>query len=169
MAEKTIVDKGVHKQTKIRLLIGLTAITSSVIAIGASAGIAYVLAESRNNDYSKITSQLEKYAKEVDGVSFRSSKLSPFSNFDELKNEWNENKTLDKAKDFFVLRKFVDGQFINFDLPSSYYVTFSNVKPNDKTQSFDIEFYITTTINGKTFILKKEAQLFLSILNLHFF
>lgn len=155
MAEKSTINKGVHKQKNLKFLIGLAWVTASVLAIGGSVGISYALAQSRVTDYSKITSELEKIAKQVDAVSFRSSKISPFSNFSQLKSEWNQSNDTKKASDFFVLQKFVDGQFINFNLPSSYYVTFSKVTPNDKSQAFDIEFYITTQINGKTFYSKK--------------
>lgn len=156
MAEKSAINKGVHKQKNLKFLIGLAWVTASVLAIGGSVGISYALAQSRVTDYSKITSELEKIAKQVDAVSFRSNKISPFSNFSELKSEWNQSNDTKKASDFFVLQKFVDGQFINFNLPSSYYVTFSKVTPNDKSQAFDIEFYITTQINGKTFYSKKR-------------
>lgn len=156
MAEKSAINKGVHKQKNLKFLIGLAWVTASALAIGGSVGISYALAQTRVTDYSKITSELEKIAKQVDAVSFRSNKISPFSNFSQLKSEWNQSNDTKKASDFFVLQKFVDGQFINFNLPSSYYVTFSKVTPNDKSQAFDIEFYITTQINGKTFYSKKR-------------
>lgn len=156
MAEKNAINKGVHKQKNLKFLIGLAWVTASALAIGGSVGISYALAQTRVTDYSKITSELEKIAKQVDAVSFRSNKISPFSNFSQLKSEWNQSNDTKKASNFFVLQKFVDGQFINFNLPSSYYVTFSKVTPNDKSQAFDIEFYITTQINGKTFYSKKR-------------
>ncbi|WP_434336751.1 P97 family adhesin [Mesomycoplasma conjunctivae] len=134
------------KQVRGKKSILITSILTFLITgsiLGGSIGIAYGLAYKKNNDYQKNIDFLNSTLEKIRNVSFHSSKITPFSNYASLKQEWNEINDLKQASQFFNLQILKSNQLVNFEIPKEIQLTYTKVEPNDDKQHFDVEFYLS--------------------------
>ncbi|CAT05224.1 Uncharacterised protein [Mesomycoplasma conjunctivae] len=153
------------KQARGKKSILITSILTFLITgsiLGGSIGIAYGLAYKKNNDYQKNIDFLNSTLEKIRNVSFHSSKITPFSNYASLKQEWNEINDLKQASQFFNLQILKSNQLVNFEIPKEIQLTYTKVEPNDDKQHFDVEFYLSI-FNGSKEIKTKIQKISVAI------
>lgn len=95
------IKKTKYLSTKSKILLGLGLSSAFLAVLGISVAASYGFALSKKKSYEITVEDLNRLATKINGLSFNSQKISPFSNYATLKKEWKNMQNYRKKRRFF--------------------------------------------------------------------
>lgn len=141
---------------KSKILLGLTLSASFLGVLGISVGISYGFALIKKNSYQTTVEDLNRTITKINALSFNAQKVSPFSTYASLKDEWKKIQNSTDQGDFFDLFSLENKRLQPYKLPNGIWLEFVNVKPDDANQQFNVEFLLKTHNHSR--IIKSDIR-----------
>ncbi|MHA0311826.1 P97 family adhesin [Mesomycoplasma ovipneumoniae] len=141
---------------KSKILLGLTLSASFLGVLGISVGISYGFALIKKNSYQTTVEDLNRTITKINALSFNAQKVSPFSTYASLKEEWKKIQNLPNQGDFFDLFSLENKRLQPYKLPNGIWLEFVDVKPDDANQQFNVEFLLKTHNHSR--IIKSDIR-----------
>ncbi|AJC49674.1 P97 family adhesin [Mesomycoplasma flocculare] len=150
------IKKTKYLSTKSKILLGLGLSSAFLAVLGISVAASYGFALSKKKSYEITVEDLNRLATKINGLSFNSQKISPFSNYATLKKEWKNMQNSEKNGDFFDFYTLEYKRLQPYKLPNGIWVEFIKIEPDDANQQFSVEF-VLKTFNGSR-IIKSDIK-----------
>ncbi|MDW2923258.1 P97 family adhesin [Mesomycoplasma ovipneumoniae] len=141
---------------KSKILLGLTLSASFLGVLGISVGISYGFALIKKNSYQTTVEDLNRTITKINALSFNAQKVSPFSTYASLKEEWKKIQNSTDQGDFFDLFSLENKRLQPYKLPNGIWLEFVDVKPDDANQQFNVEFLLKTHNHSR--IIKSDIR-----------
>ncbi|MDW2926038.1 hypothetical protein R7X45_00295 [Mesomycoplasma ovipneumoniae] len=141
---------------KSKILLGLTLSASFLGVLGISVGISYGFGLIKKNSYQTTVEDLNRTITKINALSFNAQKVSPFSTYASLKEEWKKIQNSPKQGDFFDLFSLENKRLQPYKLPNGIWLEFVDVKPDDANQQFNVEFLLKTHNHSR--IIKSDIR-----------
>ncbi|WP_337904178.1 P97 family adhesin [Mesomycoplasma ovipneumoniae] len=141
---------------KSKILLGLTLSASFLGVLGISVGISYGFALIKKNSYQTTIEDLNRTITKINALSFNAQKVSPFSTYASLKEEWKKIQDSTDQGDFFDLFSLENKRLQPYKLPNGIWLEFVDVKPDDANQQFNVEFLLKTHNHSR--IIKSDIR-----------
>ncbi|WP_044285772.1 P97 family adhesin [Mesomycoplasma ovipneumoniae] len=141
---------------KSKILLGLTLSASFLGVLGISVGISYGFALIKKNSYQTTIEDLNRTITKINALSFNAQKVSPFSTYASLKDEWKKIQNSTDQGDFFDLFSLENKRLQPYKLPNGIWLEFVDVKPDDANQQFNVEFLLKTHNHSR--IIKSDIR-----------
>ncbi|UVO14951.1 hypothetical protein KW512_01985 [Mesomycoplasma ovipneumoniae] len=129
---------------KSKILLGLTLSASFLGVLGISVGISYGFGLIKKNSYQTTVEDLNRIITKINALSFNAQKVSPFSTYASLKEEWKKIQDSTDQGDFFDLFSLEHKRLQPYKLPNGIWLEFVDVQPDDANQQFNVEFLLKT-------------------------
>ncbi|MDW2931217.1 P97 family adhesin [Mesomycoplasma ovipneumoniae] len=146
--------KFLTKKSKILLVLTLSA--SFLGVLGISVGISYGFGLIKKNSYQTTVEDLNRTITKINALSFNAQKVSPFSTYASLKEEWKKIQNSTDQGDFFDLFSLENKRLQPYKLPNGIWLEFVDVKPDDANQQFNVEFLLKTHNHSR--IIKSDIR-----------
>ncbi|MHA0290696.1 P97 family adhesin [Mesomycoplasma ovipneumoniae] len=141
---------------KSKILLGLTLSASFLGVLGISVGISYGFGLIKKNSYQTTVEDLNRTITKINALSFNAQKVSPFSTYASLKDEWKKIQNSPNQGDFFDLFSLENKRLQPYKLPNGIWLEFVDVKPDDANQQFNVEFLLKTHNHSR--IIKSDIR-----------
>ncbi|MDO6829524.1 P97 family adhesin [Mesomycoplasma ovipneumoniae] len=141
---------------KSKILLGLTLSVSFLGVLGISVGISYGFGLIKKNSYQTTVEDLNRTITKINALSFNAQKVSPFSTYASLKDEWKKIQNSPNQGDFFDLFSLENKRLQPYKLPNGIWLEFVDVKPDDANQQFNVEFLLKTHNHSR--IIKSDIR-----------
>ncbi|MEG3826168.1 hypothetical protein MOV3098_02925 [Mesomycoplasma ovipneumoniae] len=141
---------------KSKILLGLTLSASFLGVLGISVGISYGFGLIKKNSYQTTVEDLNRTITKINALSFNAQKVSPFSTYASLKEEWKKIQNSPNQGDFFDLFSLENKRLQPYKLPNGIWLEFVDVKPDDANQQFNVEFLLKTHNHSR--IIKSDIR-----------
>ncbi|MHA0315405.1 P97 family adhesin [Mesomycoplasma ovipneumoniae] len=141
---------------KSKILLGLTLSASFLGVLGISIGISYGFGLIKKNSYQTTVEDLNRTITKINALSFNAQKVSPFSTYASLKDEWKKIQNSPNQGDFFDLFSLENKRLQPYKLPNGIWLEFVDVKPDDANQQFNVEFLLKTHNHSR--IIKSDIR-----------
>ncbi|WNM16559.1 P97 family adhesin [Mesomycoplasma ovipneumoniae] len=141
---------------KSKILLGLTLSVSFLGVLGISVGISYGFGLIKKNSYQTTVEDLNRTITKINALSFNAQKVSPFSTYASLKEEWKKIQNSTDQGDFFDLFSLENRRLQPYKLPNGIWLEFVDVKPDDANQQFNVEFLLKTHNHSR--IIKSDIR-----------
>ncbi|MDF9627821.1 hypothetical protein Q4497_01855 [Mesomycoplasma ovipneumoniae] len=141
---------------KSKILLGLTLSASFLGVLGISIGISYGFGLIKKNSYQTTVEDLNRIITKINALSFNAQKVSPFSTYASLKDEWKKIQNSTDQGDFFDLFSLENKRLQPYKLPNGVWLEFVDVKPDDANQQFNVEFLLKTHNHSR--IIKSDIR-----------
>ncbi|WP_341488337.1 P97 family adhesin [Mesomycoplasma ovipneumoniae] len=141
---------------KSKILLGLTLSASFLGVLGISVGISYGFGLIKKNSYQTTVEDLNRTITKINALSFNAQKVSPFSTYASLKEEWKKIQDSTDQGDFFDLFSLENKRLQPYKLPNGVWLEFVDVKPDDANQQFNVEFLLKTHNHSR--IIKSDIR-----------
>ncbi|WP_341515809.1 P97 family adhesin [Mesomycoplasma ovipneumoniae] len=141
---------------KSKILLGLTLSASFLGVLGISVGISYGFGLIKKNSYQTTVEDLNRTITKINALSFNAQKVSPFSTYASLKEEWKKIQDSPNQGDFFDLFSLENKRLQPYKLPNGIWLEFVDVKPDDANQQFNVEFLLKTHNHSR--IIKSDIR-----------
>ncbi|WP_337903913.1 P97 family adhesin [Mesomycoplasma ovipneumoniae] len=141
---------------KSKILLGLTLSASFLGVLGISVGISYGFGLIKKNSYQTTVEDLNRTITKINALSFNAQKVSPFSTYASLKDEWKKIQDSTDQGDFFDLFSLENKRLQPYKLPNGIWLEFVDVKPDDANQQFNVEFLLKTHNHSR--IIKSDIR-----------
>ncbi|WHF53537.1 P97 family adhesin [Mesomycoplasma ovipneumoniae] len=141
---------------KSKILLGLTLSASFLGVLGISVGISYGFGLIKKNSYQTTVEDLNRTITKINALSFNAQKVSPFSTYASLKEEWKKIQNSPNQGDFFDLFSLENKRLQPYKLPNGIWLEFVDVKPDDANQQFNVEFLLKTYNHSR--IIKSDIR-----------
>ncbi|MHA0261261.1 P97 family adhesin [Mesomycoplasma ovipneumoniae] len=141
---------------KSKILLGLTLSASFLGVLGISVGISYGFGLIKKNSYQTTVEDLNRTITKINALSFNAQKVSPFSTYASLKDEWKKIQNSPNQGDFFDLFSLENKRLQPYKLPNGVWLEFVDVKPDDANQQFNVEFLLKTHNHSR--IIKSDIR-----------
>ncbi|MHA0297714.1 P97 family adhesin [Mesomycoplasma ovipneumoniae] len=141
---------------KSKILLGLTLSASFLGVLGISVGISYGFGLIKKNSYQTTVEDLNRTITKINALSFNAQKVSPFSTYASLKEEWKKIQNSTDQGDFFDLFSLENKRLQPYKLPNGIWLEFVDVKPDDANQQFNVEFLLKTHNHSR--IIKSDIR-----------
>ncbi|WP_341513382.1 P97 family adhesin [Mesomycoplasma ovipneumoniae] len=141
---------------KSKILLGLTLSASFLGVLGISVGISYGFGLIKKNSYQTTVEDLNRTITKINALSFNAQKVSPFSTYASLKEEWKKIQDSTDQGDFFDLFSLENKRLQPYKLPNGIWLEFVDVKPDDANQQFNVEFLLKTHNHSR--IIKSDIR-----------
>ncbi|WP_069096519.1 P97 family adhesin [Mesomycoplasma ovipneumoniae] len=141
---------------KSKILLGLTLSASFLGVLGISVGISYGFGLIKKNSYQTTVEDLNRIITKINALSFNAQKVSPFSTYFSLKNEWKKIQDSTDQGDFFDLFSLENKRLQPYKLPNGIWLEFVDVQPDDANQQFNVEFLLKTYNHSR--IIKSDIR-----------
>ncbi|WP_337898657.1 P97 family adhesin [Mesomycoplasma ovipneumoniae] len=141
---------------KSKILLGLTLSASFLGVLGISVGISYGFGLIKKNSYQTTVEDLNRTITKINALSFNAQKVSPFSTYASLKEEWKKIQNPPNQGDFFDLFSLENKRLQPYKLPNGIWLEFVDVKPDDANQQFNVEFLLKTHNHSR--IIKSDIR-----------
>ncbi|MDW2929399.1 hypothetical protein R7X75_03075 [Mesomycoplasma ovipneumoniae] len=141
---------------KSKILLGLTLSASFLGVLGISIGISYGFGLIKKNSYQTTVEDLNRTITKINALSFNAQKVSPFSTYASLKEEWKKIQDSTDQGDFFDLFSLENKRLQPYKLPNGIWLEFVDVKPDDANQQFNVEFLLKTHNHSR--IIKSDIR-----------
>ncbi|MDW2906069.1 hypothetical protein R7V41_00315 [Mesomycoplasma ovipneumoniae] len=141
---------------KSKILLGLTLSASFLGVLGISVGISYGFALIKKNSYQTTVEDLNRIITKINALSFNAQKVSPFSTYASLKEEWKKIQDSTDQGDFFDLFSLEHKRLQPYKLPNGIWLEFVDVQPDDANQQFNVEFLLKTYNHSR--IIKSDIR-----------
>ncbi|MDO6825792.1 hypothetical protein Q4516_00565 [Mesomycoplasma ovipneumoniae] len=141
---------------KSKILLGLTLSASFLGVLGISVGISYGFGLIKKNSYQTTVEDLNRTITKINALSFNAQKVSPFSTYASLKEEWKKIQNSPNQGDFFDLFNLENKRLQPYKLPNGIWLEFVDVKPDDANQQFNVEFLLKTHNHSR--IIKSDIR-----------
>ncbi|WP_010321226.1 P97 family adhesin [Mesomycoplasma ovipneumoniae] len=141
---------------KSKILLGLTLSASFLGVLGISVGISYGFGLIKKNSYQTTVEDLNRIITKINALSFNAQKVSPFSTYASLKDEWKKIQDSTDQGDFFDLFSLEHKRLQPYKLPNGIWLEFVDVQPDDANQQFNVEFLLKTYNHSR--IIKSDIR-----------
>ncbi|XBE78226.1 hypothetical protein VQY16_00225 [Mesomycoplasma ovipneumoniae] len=141
---------------KSKILLGLTLSASFLGVLGISVGISYGFGLIKKNSYQTTVEDLNRIITKINALSFNAQKVSPFSTYASLKDEWKKIQDSTDQGDFFDLFSLEHKRLQPYKLPNGIWLEFVDVQPDDANQQFNVEFLLKTHNHSR--IIKSDIR-----------
>ncbi|WP_069097859.1 P97 family adhesin [Mesomycoplasma ovipneumoniae] len=141
---------------KSKILLGLTLSVSFLGVLGISVGISYGFGLIKKNSYQTTVEDLNRIITKINALSFNAQKVSPFSTYASLKDEWKKIQDSADQGDFFDLFSLEHKRLQPYKLPNGIWLEFVDVQPDDANQQFNVEFLLKTYNHSR--IIKSDIR-----------
>ncbi|MDW2829343.1 hypothetical protein R7U59_00145 [Mesomycoplasma ovipneumoniae] len=141
---------------KSKILLGLTLSASFLGVLGISVGISYGFGLIKKNSYQTTIEDLNRIITKINALSFNAQKVSPFSTYASLKDEWKKIQDSTDQGDFFDLFSLEHKRLQPYKLPNGIWLEFVDVQPDDANQQFNVEFLLKTHNHSR--IIKSDIR-----------
>ncbi|WP_341490929.1 P97 family adhesin [Mesomycoplasma ovipneumoniae] len=141
---------------KSKILLGLTLSASFLGVLGISVGISYGFGLIKKNSYQTTVEDLNRIITKINALSFNAQKVSPFSTYASLKEEWKKIQDSTDQGDFFDLFSLEHKRLQPYKLPNGIWLEFVDVQPDDANQQFNVEFLLKTYNHSR--IIKSDIR-----------
>ncbi|MDW2892364.1 hypothetical protein R7V75_02205 [Mesomycoplasma ovipneumoniae] len=141
---------------KSKILLGLTLSASFLGVLGISVGISYGFGLIKKNSYQTTVEDLNRIITKINALSFNAQKVSPFSTYASLKDEWKKIQDSQNQVDFFDLFSLEHKRLQPYKLPNGIWLEFVDVQPDDANQQFNVEFLLKTYNHSR--IIKSDIR-----------
>ncbi|WP_337899422.1 P97 family adhesin [Mesomycoplasma ovipneumoniae] len=141
---------------KSKILLGLTLSASFLGVLGISVGISYGFGLIKKNSYQTTVEDLNRTITKINALSFNAQKVSPFSTYASLKDEWKKIQNSPNQGDFFDLFSLENKRLQPYKLSNGIWLEFVDVKPDDANQQFNVEFLLKTHNHSR--IIKSDIR-----------
>ncbi|WP_341493485.1 P97 family adhesin [Mesomycoplasma ovipneumoniae] len=141
---------------KSKILLGLTLSASFLGVLGISVGISYGFGLIKKNSYQTTVEDLNRIITKINALSFNAQKVSPFSTYASLKDEWKKIQDSTDQGGFFDLFSLEHKRLQPYKLPNGIWLEFVDVQPDDANQQFNVEFLLKTYNHSR--IIKSDIR-----------
>ncbi|AJR12451.1 Uncharacterised protein [Mesomycoplasma dispar] len=150
------IQKTKRLSRKSKILLGLGISSSFLAVLSVSLAASYGFALIKKKSYETTVDDLNKLTSKINALSFNAQKISPFSTYATLKNDWKTIKNSEKNGEFFDFYTLEYKRLQPYKLPNGIWAEFTKIEPDDANQQFNVEF-VLKSYNGSR-IIKSDIK-----------